>query len=109
MQGVWKSFQPNQYEAAHVGRSQAANHRVQGKIWAFSTCAGWSVSIYRTPISTLKYYQEVWHACNLCGQLVLLDNDHLGRHIRLVHKGKVKEYKEQYMIVKKYCGNSLVR
>ena len=45
MQGVWKSFQLDEDEAAHNGCSQAADHRVQGKIWPFSTGAGSSVII----------------------------------------------------------------
>ena len=43
-------------------------------------------------------YQEVWHRCYLCGELVLLDNDHLGGHIKSVHKMKEKAYKEKYIV-----------
>ena len=40
----------------------------------------------------------MWHACHLCGKLVLLDSDALGGHIKNIHKMKEKDYKDKYCV-----------
>merc|ERR1719341_617021 len=52
------------------------------------------ITKYKEEYGPFELLQEVWHACYLCGDLVLLDNDHLGSHIKSVHKMKEKVKKE---------------
>jgi len=56
------------------------------------------ITKYKEEYGPFELLQEVWHACHLCGELVLLDNDHLGGHIKSVHKMKEKAYKDQYIV-----------
>ena len=44
--------------------------------------------------------QDVWHRCHICDELVLMDKDVLGGHIKGTHNMKEKEYKEQFCIYK---------
>ena len=39
----------------------------------------------------------VYHKCQLCEKLILLDSDFLGVHIRTIHKMTEREYKDKYM------------
>ena len=45
-----------------------------------------------------KKKNVVYHKCELCGKLVLLDGDFLGAHIKNKHKMKESVYYNQYMI-----------
>jgi len=56
------------------------------------------ITKYKEVYGPLNLLEEVWHACYLCGQLVLLDNDHLGSHIKSAHKLAEKTYKDQYIV-----------
>merc|ERR1719447_337077 len=59
------------------------------------------ITKYKEVYGPLNLLEEVWHACYLCGQLVLLDNDHLGSHIKSAHKLAEKTYKDQYIVSNK--------
>lgn len=55
------------------------------------------ITKYKELYGSFQIIEHVFHKCHLCGQILLLDSDAMGVHIKGKHKMKEREYKTAFM------------